>query len=213
MHYLVYRITNSINGKSYIGCHKTHDKDDGYMGSGTMLKRAHKKYGIENFKKEILFEASSSGEMFTKEKELVVLGPGSYNINAGGHGGFDFINKNGFNYKGFDTVAERNAAVSPFKKGHGGFGGGQKSVELKRGIHNPDVPRYTQGMKGKHHSDAAKEKISAANSILFSGSGNPNYGKRTVHSPETRAKLSVAAKEFHRKRKLEEKPIRVSEPS
>lgn len=30
MHYLMYRITNTINGKSYIGCHKTEDKNDEY---------------------------------------------------------------------------------------------------------------------------------------------------------------------------------------
>ena len=56
MFYLIYKITNTLNHKVYVGSHKTKDKDDGYMGSGKYLLRAIKKHGIEKFTKEILFE-------------------------------------------------------------------------------------------------------------------------------------------------------------
>ena len=54
MHY-VYLITNKINNKIYIGKRK-HDnpEQDSYMGSGKIISLAIKKYGIDNFKKEIL---------------------------------------------------------------------------------------------------------------------------------------------------------------
>lgn len=54
--YYIYRITNNINHKTYIGQHKYCKSllvDDGYMGSGVILRKAQKKYGIENFTKEM----------------------------------------------------------------------------------------------------------------------------------------------------------------
>ena len=51
----VYKIKNTINGKIYVGYHRTLDPHDDYYGSGLLINRAIKKYGKENFKKEILF--------------------------------------------------------------------------------------------------------------------------------------------------------------
>ena len=92
MFYLIYKITNTLNAKFYIGAHKTSDKNDDYMGSGIMIKRAIAKYGIENFTKEIIYECSSLEEMYQKEKEFVVLSEQTYNLKEGGLGGFDHIN-------------------------------------------------------------------------------------------------------------------------
>ena len=103
IHYLIYKITNNINGKYYIGCHKTSNINDNYMGSGKAIKNAIKKYGLENFKKEILFECSSVKEMFNKEREIVtenvVNDRSSYNLKLGGTANFYYVNKHHLNHK------------------------------------------------------------------------------------------------------------------
>lgn len=88
LYHTVYRITNLLDGKIYIGAHSTSNLDDGYMGSGKHLRRAYKTHGIENFKKEILFIYDTLEEAFNKEAEIVteefVKDNSNYNIALGG---------------------------------------------------------------------------------------------------------------------------------
>ena len=168
MHFIIYQITNLVNGKIYIGKHKTNNLDDGYMGSGTLLKRAIEKYGIENFKKEILFECSSDEELFNKERELVnedfVSRDDTYNLKVGGDGGFDYINKNslrnpqtsGYNggcyirdkrqmdYKLDSMVSEKtHLALCKLWKEH------------------PEIwSKFRCDWTGRHHTEETKKKIS-----------------------------------------------------
>ena len=63
MFYTIYKVTNKLNSKYYIGKHQTLDLDDGYMGSGKLIRYAVKKYGKDNkkIKKEELDFWSKSG--------------------------------------------------------------------------------------------------------------------------------------------------------
>jgi group I intron endonuclease len=54
---IIYCITNLVNGKKYIG--SSIHNNPRYLGSGTYIKKAVKKYGRENFKKEILAEINT----------------------------------------------------------------------------------------------------------------------------------------------------------
>lgn len=98
MYYYLYQLTNKLNGKIYVGVHKTENLNDGYMGSGVIVQSAIKKHGLENFEKVILEMFDDSSSMYAREKEIVTeefLSRGDvYNIRRGGHGGFDHINKN-----------------------------------------------------------------------------------------------------------------------
>lgn len=70
-HFIVYKTTNTVNGKIYIGAHSTYNLNDGYKGSGKHLKKAFKKYGKENFKTEIICRCTNEEVMFKIESFFV----------------------------------------------------------------------------------------------------------------------------------------------
>ena len=88
MKYFIYKTTNTINNKTYIGIHQTENEDDGYLGSGVALKRAVKKYGKENFTRETLSYHNSFDELLEIEAKLVnedwVTDRTNYNMKTGG---------------------------------------------------------------------------------------------------------------------------------
>lgn len=95
----IYLTTNLINNKMYIGKHERQKYDSKYYGSGKILQKAIEKYGIENFKNEILYEANSTEELNIYEKKYIMeyrekFGKNNlYNIANGGDGGDTFSGK------------------------------------------------------------------------------------------------------------------------
>ena len=87
-HYL-YKITNLINNKIYIGIHSTNKLDDGYFGSSSTLKSSIDKHSKENFKKEILEWFDWRIEALLKEAEIVnddfIKRHDTYNLIHGGN--------------------------------------------------------------------------------------------------------------------------------
>jgi hypothetical protein len=94
--YFIYIIKNTLNGKYYIGKHETTKIDDGYFGSGTVLKNAIKKYGKDKFIREIIEFCDNSEILCEREifwiSELNSFCPNGYNINVGGRGGDNYTN-------------------------------------------------------------------------------------------------------------------------
>lgn len=90
-YFYLYKITNLVNNKYYYGVHSTDDIDDGYMGSGSLIKKAIKKYGKENFKKEILEYFDNKDQMYQREAEVInesmIADKNCYNFKLGGEGG------------------------------------------------------------------------------------------------------------------------------
>ena len=118
MYFTVYKITNIITNKYYIGKHKTKNLDDGYMGSGKKLLDAYKKYTKDNFIKEILFVFDNEEDMNRKEAELVVVSEETYNLCPGGNGGFTYINSSNVpKFKGKRHSEETKKKISEKRKG------------------------------------------------------------------------------------------------
>ena len=150
MFYTIYKITNVLNQKYYIGMHKTKKLDDGYMGSGKLIRKAIKKYGIENFRKEILHVFNNELDMRNKEKELVVLSENSYNLLEGGHGGFGYINLN-------NLRVQRHFTQEDVKKGNRYL----IENEIVKKNHQEGKMKHTYFVSG---SDNHKKIIQSANS-------------------------------------------------
>lgn len=92
-YHIIYQTTNILNNMIYIGAHSTDLLEDDYIGSGHALRLAIKKYGIESFKRTILYIFDSPDKMFKKESEIVnadfIKRSDVYNIVEGGFGGYN----------------------------------------------------------------------------------------------------------------------------
>lgn len=215
MVHTIYKTTNLVNGKFYIGVHKTDDPQDEYLGSGKLIRLAVAKYGEQNFRKEILFEFSDESEAFKKEEELVEQNRGnplSYNLRKGGAGGFDYMNRNGFSSIGGkhswagkkikweqnpesrrkqDEASRRNIAIAV------------KYVTREIILRNQQ--KAINAWRGRHHS----EEYRSRKRVEVKGEKNPRYGKvwvnlggieEAIPSSELQSYLSLGWMKGRRKR-------------
>lgn len=163
-HYF-YKITNLLNEHFYYGIHSTDNLDDGYMGSGKRLHYAYKKYGMQNFKKEILKFFDTCSDAYEYEAEMVteelVKNPDCYNVQLGGKG---------WNTKGLVSVKDKN--------------GNYFSVSV-------DDPRYLSGelkhiwVDRKHSKETIQKVKNTFKKICHQqGSKNSQYGTCWIHDSE-----------------------------
>lgn len=180
MHYLIYKITNRLNNKIYVGKHKTENKDDGYFGSGLLLERAVKKHGKENFVKEILFELATEDDMNQKEADIVdeefVARLDTYNIRLGGEGGWDAVNSQKSKHRTTARMGSVNRVLrwnndTTFRQEYG-----EKlssSIRLYQSVNgNP--------FSGRKHTDETKNLLREKMKGRGTGKNNPAFGKKWI---------------------------------
>ena len=192
MFYTVYKITNLINKKTYIGKHQTTVIDDGYMGSGKLIQRAINKYGLECFSKEILHIFDNEADMNAAEKRLVVLDENTYNICPGGHGGFGYINANLHKWKGKNQRARKLADEKVEEKygsewrtiigKMGGHARNEKHPELSSQVAKRGHEEGWLSFKGRKHTPETLKLLRESHKDIHKGERNSQFGTCWVNN-------------------------------
>ena len=153
MYGYVYKITNLVNSKIYIGQHKSSFFDESYWGSGTLLKSVYEKYGKQNFTREILEFCETPEEL--NEREIFWISYYNstdksigYNVSLGGDGAILIGEDNGM--YGNHHSQESADKISQTSKLN--YSTGKRQPNHLYGEDN--------GMYGKHHSQESIKKMS-----------------------------------------------------
>lgn len=159
MIHTVYKTTNLLNGKVYVGKHTTDNPNDEYLGSGLALIKAIAKYGKENFVKEILGIFESEDEAYLYESSIVTLDfmkrSDTYNAKPGGRGA-----KSGTEHSMYDRRGENNPMF-----------GRKHSEETRKKLSE----------RASNRSEETKKKISESQQgekHFFYGKKRPEHSKK-----------------------------------
>jgi hypothetical protein len=175
-YHFIYKTTNLLNNKFYIGMHSTSNLKDGYLGSGKYLRNSIKKYGKENFKIEILEYCDTRENLIAREKEIVNEGLLKnifcMNLQLGGGGGFSGdLHKSNFltaslrhrfplpEYWYTDNNKQRRSESLKMRHAEGRY---------KNVMHN--------GFKGKTHSEETIKRLKKSHEGKHKGDKNSQYG-------------------------------------
>lgn len=163
----IYKITNIINNKIYVGM--TNEKDintrllkhikRSKYNENRPLYTAFKKYGIENFKIEELEKCNSLKELSEKEifwiKELNSLLPNGYNVSIGGEGGDTYTN----NPNRENIIKKISQKLSGENNPFFGKKHSEESIEKMKKSHKGMLSGDKNGMFNKKHSKESIEKM------------------------------------------------------
>ena len=175
IHY-IYKTTNLINNKYYIGLHSTNNLEDGYLGSGLKLRRSIRKYGKQNFKKEILEFCNNLEHLKQREKEIVDLDllqdKLCMNLMLGGQGGNFSGERNTF--YGKHHTEEHKKYISEYIKNWCKENPDIiAEAKIKRAETFKKIDFNFSTFKNKQHSEESKLKMRGKNK---SGDKNSQFG-------------------------------------
>lgn len=192
---IVYQTTHKASGKIYIGKHATDDLNDGYLGSGTTIKRAIKKYGPQAFDWIILKEFNTYEECSEYEAEIVteefINLKNNYNEIVGGQGGkLSDANLASISIKqtqhwanNKDEIMAKRFADGHYEKTSASLKGLKKSDDHVNKINrNPEKIRKTaEKHRGMKRSDTTKENMSISKKKFIEENGTEYLGKGMIY--------------------------------
>jgi len=201
--YYVYKITNKMSGKIYIG--QTNDLKSRWLKHCSVSRNSNynhplynsiRKYGIEHFTYEIIDQFENLDDC-NKSEELWIQKLNTQDKNIGYNIAFGGDNRT-ISKETKDKLSEINTGEgNPFYGKTHSEETKQKLSELKIGTMASDQTKQKMSksrcgennpMYGKNHTEESLNKMSQAKIGKYDGENNPFYEK--THSNETRLKLS-----------------------
>ena len=173
----IYKTTNLINGKIYVGQSKYNDPK--YLGSGIFLKEAIKKYGKENFSKQILEECKSSDVTNEREK-FWIKNLNSKNRDIGynvADGGSSFIMNPEISKKISETLKGKYIGENSFRYGIKISEDHKKSISKSnfgKIISEETRKKMSESKKGISFSEESRKKMSKSHSDKKLTDGHKN---------------------------------------
>lgn len=161
----IYKTTNLVNGKIYVGKHEASAFDTKYIGSGVVFSKALKKYGKENFECVLLEAVDSKEELNIREKYWIAEFKArdkriGYNINEGGEGN-----------PGYKHTDVFKAAMSEKKKKYKWYTNGDIYTTIEDGNEIPEgfipgSPPVTEETKEKIANTLKSKQLKAYKSDI-----------------------------------------------
>jgi hypothetical protein len=174
--HFIYKTTNLLTGRYYIGMHSTDDLEDGYLGSGKRLRYSIRKYGEQNHQREILEFIDTREELKFREKEIVSLDEiakeNCMNLVVGGEGGFSSEQQRENAKKSNERQKELSKNPKWVKK---------RSKKMTESLNK----QYEKGDRekvcfhdwsGKKRSEESKKKMSLSKKGTGVGKNNSQFG-------------------------------------
>jgi len=197
---IIYKTTNLVNGKIYIGQDKYNNPR--YLGSGKILHLAFKKYSVENFIKEIIEECESKEHLDERERYWINFYKSTdrnigYNIALGGNGGDTISNhpdKDLIRQKHSEWMQENNPTrgrkrsedeMERWKDSFVGKYKGENSLNFGKKHNGDSKIKMSEARKKWHETLTEEERNSISDKISKLNKGKEGYWKgkdNTNHS-------------------------------
>lgn len=183
MYGYIYKTTNKINNKIYIGQkHSDTFLGNKYLGSGKRLKEAIRKYGKDSFVVELIECVDNASDMDEREIYWISFYHATdknigYNLSEGGNVNRTFVGEN-----------------NPFYGKHHSITTRQKIAEINK---NKKPYKHSEKHKEYMRNKMLGRKVTWGNKLSENAKVNPNYGMRNKQvSEETKLLLSIRRKQY-----------------
>lgn len=192
---VIYKATNLINGKCYIG--KTvHKLDTRKLEHNSCAKRSNdyfhrsiRKYGKDNFKWEIIYECDDELILNVMETMKIIVEHShvsennGYNLTWGGDG-----------ISGYKHTEESKIKIRESNKGYIPWNKGKIDV-----YSNETKVKKSNSAKGKKHTEESKQKMSIVKKNISNETRQKMSKSQTgrKHTEETKRKIGNASRKYN----------------